>query len=175
MRLGICYLRLKQTEEARQHFIKITAMEPDYHIGYYTVGMTYILESKYYEGIEWFKKGLALSDEYPPILADIGRSYALAGEKYKTEKILRHLKQRAQKEHINPFQFAVLHSALDQMDEAFMYLEKAVEECDGGIFHILTVESIDNIRKDPRYDDVLKKMGLYKYHEAMIKNKSKIF
>ena len=44
-----------------------------------------------------------------------------------------------------------------------MYLEKAVEECDGGIFHILTVESIDNIRKDPRYDDVLKKMGLYKY------------
>lgn len=172
MRLGVSYLRSKQTEEARQNFTKIIAMEPDYYLGYYGVGLTHILESKYYEGIEWFKKALSLSDEYPPILADIGRSYALAGEKDETEKILKHLKQRAQKEHINPFQFAVLHSALEQMDEAFMYLEMAVEERDGGIFHILTVESIDNIRKDPRYIDILKKMGLYKYHEAMIKSKS---
>jgi serine/threonine protein kinase len=163
MRLGVSYLRSKQTEEARHNFTKITAMEPDYYLGYYGVGLTHILELKYYEGIDWLNKALSLSDEYPPILADIGRSYALAGERDETEKILKQLKQRAQKEHINPFQFAVLHSALNHMDEAFMYLEKAIEENDAGIYHILTVESIDNLRKDPRYDDVLKKMGLYKY------------
>jgi serine/threonine protein kinase/Tfp pilus assembly protein PilF len=173
IRLGIYYLGAKRIVEARQQFLKVKEMEPDYFYVYWMLGQTYVLESKYNEGIDLLNKALLLSNEHAPILADLGRAYMLAGEKNKTDEIVEKLKLREKKENLHPFLFSVLYAALNQMDDAFRYLEKAIEESDPTILHILTVESIDNIRKDSRFIGVLKKMGLYKYYKQ-IKNNSVI-
>jgi tetratricopeptide (TPR) repeat protein len=56
--------------------------------------------------------------------------------------------------------FAQDYAALGDLDHAFEYLERALVERDGDLI-FLRIDSLwDNLRSDPRYADLLRKMGL---------------
>jgi hypothetical protein len=45
-------------------------------------------------------------------------------------------------------------------DKAFNYLEKAYAEKSGFLLHLKEALAFDSLRADPRYADLLKRMGL---------------
>jgi hypothetical protein len=49
---------------------------------------------------------------------------------------------------------------LGDKDQAFAWLEKAYAEKAGSLQNIKTAPSMDPLRTDPRYTDLLKRMGL---------------
>jgi tetratricopeptide (TPR) repeat protein len=59
----------------------------------------------------------------------------------------------------DPFAAACIAAKLEKKDEAFRFLEKAYENRSGIVF--LKIEpQLDNIRSDPRYADLLRRIGL---------------
>jgi len=54
----------------------------------------------------------------------------------------------------------VNYAILGEKDRAFGLLEKACREKSGGIGSIKTIPAFDSLRSDPRYADLLKRMGL---------------
>jgi len=123
-----------------------------------------MLDEEYRKGINLIKKALELSNEHPPVLTALGWVYATSGNIQEANKILTRLKERSEKEYMNPFFFVIIYSALNQIDKAFKWLEKSYNDRDPAIHHLLTVETIDNLRSDPRYFEMLKKMDLFKYY-----------
>lgn len=53
-----------------------------------------------------------------------------------------------------------VHSYRGEVDEAFKWMDRAIERRDNGLRHVTYSPYLDNMRKDPRFDDVLVRIGL---------------
>jgi len=61
---------------------------------------------------------------------------------------------------VSSFWLAVVYMGLGEMDEAFRRLDKAYEERDGSLIYITVPIAFDTLSPDPRYRQLLQKMGL---------------
>ena len=52
------------------------------------------------------------------------------------------------------------YAALGDKDQTFAWLEKAYSEKAGSLGYIKVMKAMDSLRSDPRYIDLLKRMGL---------------
>ena len=70
------------------------------------------------------------------------------------------LKDESQKEYISPYEIAVDYAAMGDRDHTFEWLEKAYAERSGEMEYVKIVEFLQPFHSDPRYIDLLKRMGL---------------
>jgi len=58
------------------------------------------------------------------------------------------------------FAIARIHAALDQKDQAFEWLRKACDERESQVIFVKVDPTLDHLRSDPRFGQILKDMGL---------------
>ena len=58
------------------------------------------------------------------------------------------------------FEIAEVHSFRGEIDEAFIWMDRAIERRDRALRHVMYSPYLDNMRKDPRFDEVLARIGL---------------
>ena len=61
---------------------------------------------------------------------------------------------------IRPTSFSTIYAGLNERDKAFEWLEKAYDERYEGILYLKVQPFYDNLRSDPRYLDLLQRIGL---------------
>ena len=61
---------------------------------------------------------------------------------------------------VSAWGIAVLHASLGDVDEAFRWLDVAVEERASGLILLRVHPRLDPIRKDPRYWPLVRRVGL---------------
>jgi TolB-like protein len=66
----------------------------------------------------------------------------------------------AEHAHEAPFQIACVHAWLGQVDEAFRWLERALEQGDGGLQDLKMEPLAAGLHADPRYPALLDRLGL---------------
>jgi serine/threonine protein kinase/Tfp pilus assembly protein PilF len=167
LRLGICYLRARKADEARKQFSMVIELAPDLYFGYWMLGQAHVLNSDFERGIELLNKALKLSNEDEWVLADLVRAYALGGNKKAADLVLESLKRRDEEEHLHPYTFVTPYCALDRLDEAFEWMEKSLKEHDPTFVHLFGAEGLDNLRRDPRFLELIKKYGFDKYYKTV--------
>jgi tetratricopeptide (TPR) repeat protein len=167
LRLGIYYLRARKTDEARRQFSIVIELAPDLYFGYWMLGQTHILESDIKRGIELLNRALELSNEDEWVLADMVRAYALGGDKKAANKVLESLKRKDEEEHLHPYTFVTPYCSLGRLDEAFEWMEKSLKENDPTSVHLFGAEGLDDLRKDPRFTEIIKKYGIDKYYKTV--------
>jgi len=64
------------------------------------------------------------------------------------------------REHVPQILFALLHSGLGDLDRAFQSLERCYGGRDGHLFYLSVLPGFDPLRSDPRYDDLLRRLGV---------------
>ena len=75
------------------------------------------------------------------------------------ETILAELKERAEREYVANLWFSGVLSVIGRMDEAFAYLEKALDARNPHlVFHRICLYAY--LRPDPRFQDLLRRMEL---------------
>ena len=93
-------------------------------------------------------------------LAALGHGYALAGNRPEAEKVLQTLSDRGKKSYVSPFDLAVIHAGLGEKDEAFTLLEKSIAERSTFLVYTKWEPRLDPLRSDPRFTQILKRIGL---------------
>ena len=68
--------------------------------------------------------------------------------------------EQAKRIYIDPAGIAGNYALSGEKDRAFSWLEKAYREKSGGLLGIKSAPPFDSLRSDPRYADLLKRMGL---------------
>ncbi len=58
------------------------------------------------------------------------------------------------------YEIAMVHAYRGELDEAFTWLDRAIDRRDTGLTRILGDPFVDNLRDDPRFDAVLERLGL---------------
>jgi hypothetical protein len=65
--------------------------------------------------------------------------------------------------YISGFLFAKIYAGLRDNNRAFQYLEKAYQQHAMSLAVIFTDETVENLRSDPRFRELLKRINLDKY------------
>jgi len=73
---------------------------------------------------------------------------------------LAQLLERSKDSYVSPLLIASVYSQLNQKDEAFQWLEKAYEERSALLVLLKINEDWKNLRSDPRFADLVKRIGL---------------
>jgi len=90
----------------------------------------------------------------------LGIVNARMGKWEEAERILNDWLERSEKEFVSSYFMALLCFALDKKGQGFEWLEKGYEEHDGWLVSLKIDFLLDDVRDDPRYHSLLKKMHL---------------
>jgi serine/threonine protein kinase/tetratricopeptide (TPR) repeat protein len=158
--LSMLYLYKGEPEKALQKVKKTVELDPGFaHAHLLACGINAVLKH-FPESIEEGKKSVELSGRSPFYLAWLGWAYAAAGMEGEARKILGELIEMSETRYVSTFWIAVIHTGLREKDRAFEYLDKAYEEHFEVLAFLNIVPFLDPIRDDPRFTDLLKKVGL---------------
>jgi hypothetical protein len=94
----------------------------------------------------------------------VSRTYASSGYEKARElylkKSLTDLKKKQQSEWFDPTEPATVCALLGNRDEAFKWLEEAYQDHGFHLIYLKVSPDFDNLRSDPRYADLLRRMNL---------------
>jgi tetratricopeptide (TPR) repeat protein len=137
------------------------ALNPKEWLEHFYLGVGYEGTGKRLESISEYQKAVELSGGDQDATAALAHAYAGIGRKAETQKILRDLAQASTKVYVSPYLIATLYATLGDKDTAFKFLEKAYLEKSLDLSWYLKADlRIDNLRSDPRYQNLLRRVGL---------------
>ena len=158
--LGFVFLRMGRLGDARSQFQKTIEAEPASAHALWLMGHVDVLEGRYEEGLAEVRRALSLSGDLAVILAGLGWSSAVAGDRDEAMRALEGLRERSKREYVPPYLSAKICSALGENDAAFEWLERAYEEHDTSLAAVLNDESLRGLHQDPRFEALLRRMNL---------------
>jgi len=160
LRMGYVFLFAGDLERAERQFKEIVELEPDYSPGYLSLMNVYGVKGQYEEALRLGEKALGISPPFVAYIGGMGHLYAVAGKKDKADECLADLQERSAKGYVSSFWVAVIYLGLSDFEKAFKWLDRAYREKDCNLIYVTVVPFFDPIRSDPRYKQLLIKMGL---------------
>ena len=151
-------LMARRYEQAVESVKTTLEMEPKLVLPHLYLGYIYSAMGKHAEAIAEFQEGIKLGDDSSSTKIYMGAVYARAGERAKAEQILKEL--QTAKAYVSPGELAILYTALGQREQAFASLEKAYAAHDLQLQYLGVDSSFDSLRADPRFQDLLRRVGL---------------
>ena len=147
-------------DEAIQHYQKALDLDPNFAWSYLWIGQAYLEQGNNDEGLKYIKRSLDMSEGNIRMLATLGYAYAKIGNRTEAERIIGQLRERSKERYISPYFIATIYAGLNEKDTAFEWLEKAFEERHPYLI-LMGVEPVfRNLRSDPRFQDLKKRVGL---------------
>lgn len=138
---------------------KALEIDPDYWGSYQTLGLAYGRKKQYPEAIAALEKA-RLVDANPSSLGYLGYVYAASGKQAEAKKVLEELKELSKHRYVSPYNIACVYAGLEDKDQAFEWLERGYTERTSYMVLLKTETTLDNLRDDPRFKDLLKRMNL---------------
>jgi serine/threonine protein kinase/Tfp pilus assembly protein PilF len=158
--LGWVYLMAGQKDLALVQLRKTLEMDQNFAATHLMLGFAHLQKGNMKEATEEMKKARELSAEAPTVVISFALVCAAAGRLEEADAILEELTARSQKQHASPFRMAEVYAVMGDLDKAFELLNKAYEEKDEWMTTIKISPNLAPFHSDPRYQALLKKMGL---------------
>jgi TolB-like protein/Flp pilus assembly protein TadD len=151
-------------EEAIAQLEKALSFDPDYFYAQIELAVNYAHIGKCSEAINQADKTVTSQKpiEDPFLLAQLGWVYAVAGKQEIARKFLKILIDLREKRNVGASLIADIYAGLGEKDKAFEWLTRAYDEHDCTIVWLKVNQLLKNLHSDPRYNELLKKMGLEK-------------
>jgi len=157
------YLISKKLEQAIDECKKNLEIDPSFSRAHFTLSVAYVLLAKYELSLEeWEKAATLAKDANDLALVEAAkREYPKSGFRGALKSALVLQQEQAKRTYVDPAWIAGQYALLGEKDQAFTWLEKAYAEKSGFIGSNLKPNPyFDSLRSDPRYTDLLKRMGL---------------
>jgi TolB-like protein/DNA-binding winged helix-turn-helix (wHTH) protein/Tfp pilus assembly protein PilF len=163
-RFGLTLFHARRYDEAIQQFLKALEMNPGYVLAHEDLGDAYEQKKMYGEAVAAWHRAMTLSrnDELAAILKRTYKESGYEGAvRAASRKSLEQLREKARRgEFVPAMDFVRLHVRLGDKQQAFAWLEKAYQERTRLIFAIKVDPLFDDLRADPRFIDLLRRLNL---------------
>lgn len=157
--LALSYTFAEQYDLAIKILNRVLEIDPNHINLHLHLAFVYLGKAMYDEALEEFNKEFG-PDSLETQFWDQGIR-VLKGENNKAREWLEQIEERTDLEGIiSPFKMALSWAFLGETEKVFFYLDKAYEKRDVSMFTLKTTPFLDDYRSDPRYEQLLEKMGL---------------
>jgi TolB-like protein/tetratricopeptide (TPR) repeat protein len=144
-------------EEAQQ----VVKLHPDFLPAQFWLGSAYREKKMYPQAIERFQRARQLSDDNPAMVMAYGHAQGLAGNAEEARNALHKLEQLSTTRFVPSLYTAAVHVGLGETDEAFHWLGLAYQEKIDRLVYLSVEPMADPLRSDPRFAQLLAKIGLH--------------
>jgi TolB-like protein/Tfp pilus assembly protein PilF len=158
--VGDRYYDSRRYEEAHEQYRKTIEMDPNFPGGHDGLGFFFTQKGMYKEAITEFQKTRDLSADNFDYLLSSAQVYAKEGKKDEVHQLLRQIQENPEKHYVQPTAIAGIYALLKEKDQAFQWLEKAYQERSIRLMYLRTDQAYDNLRDDPRFKDLVRRVGL---------------
>jgi Flp pilus assembly protein TadD len=112
------------------------------------------------EALASLQRAAQLGPGQSEYVATLACGYAAAGRAADARARLRELQALAETRYVSSYHLALAQAAIGQRDAAFGLLEKAYTERQPGLRLLKVDDRLESLRADPRYADLLRRIGL---------------
>ena len=126
----------------------------------WTLGFALILKGQARDAIPVLEKAAALSDRSSGVIDLLAAAYARAGRHDDALRIIAELKRRKQAGYVPATAFVIAYIGLGDREEAFASLEQAYKEKSNILQFMKVHPFLDPLRGDPRFVDLVHRVGL---------------
>ena len=155
------YVDTKEFDKAIEEFIKIIDLNPEFPYTYYYLGFAYDQKGMYDQAVSQYRKFIQIYDTTTPEQIEaFNKMYHKEGIHGIHKLFVEWLKADSKHHYVSAYNIASTYAYIGKPDSAFSWLEKAYEERDGLITSLNLDIFWENLRSDPRYKNMLKKIGL---------------
>ena len=158
--VGWLHYYARRYDEAIVEARKPIEMDPGFVVSHWTLGVCFERKGMEREALAEIEETVRLSGEDPLFLAALGRVQATFGHKERAEQILARLEKLRASQYVSSYYVAAIAAALGDSDRAFELLERAFEERSHGLTFLLVDPGVDPLRPDPRFPEMLRRVGL---------------
>jgi serine/threonine protein kinase/tetratricopeptide (TPR) repeat protein len=160
--VGLHFYFARRYSEALEELNKALEVDPNHSITHEYMGWTYEAMGKYEDAVKSYLRYIELSGGSKDGDADMASCYALMGKREEARKILNNLIEYSKGNFVSSVDMAFVFAVLGEKDQAFAWLEKAFRERDPYLLDIRTFPRFDPVRSDPRFTDLMRRIGLEK-------------
>jgi serine/threonine protein kinase/Tfp pilus assembly protein PilF len=152
----------RQYDASVEQLKKTLEMDPNYAQAVAQLSREYFLMGKYDLWLETRKKSMILFQrpDESAIAEEVARIYSKSGLRAALLREIEMRKQLVGRRYVDPTDIAYLYAAVGDKEQTFVWLDKAVAEKAGGLENIKSTPELDPWHSDPRYLDLLKRLGL---------------
>jgi len=150
---------LRRYDDALAELNRLIAANPDFPVNYgVRAGVYWPLGNQDAAVADW---AMEMKKAGRPEWADaLAAGYRKAKLKGACAALIELLKNESQKEYVSPNEFARYYGLMGDRDHAFEWLEKGYAERSGRMEYLKIEDYLEPLHSDPRYIDLLKRMGL---------------
>ena len=157
--LGWIYYLSGKNDLAIEQCKKILELDPSSFPARRYLGLAYEAKGMYPEAINEFQTGVKLSGS-PLMLALLGHAYAASGKKAEAHQVLTDLEQLQNQRYVSPYTVAAIYAGLGDQEQAFTWLDKAVEERDIWLMNLKVDPVFAKLRSNRKFSDLLARIRL---------------
>jgi AraC-like DNA-binding protein/TolB-like protein len=154
--LALIYNRNKEYDKAEKLAKQVLAENENAHYASIVFGEINLVKKNFGEALSYFEK-LPQWDYYKLYLAD---AYMWAGHREKARLLRDNLEGKANNQYIHEWKRGLMAAILGYKDEAFKYINIAIDKKQYPIDFLYTHPMTKSLRDDPRYNELLVKMNL---------------
>ena len=153
------YFYAGQCDRAIEQYRKTLEIDPQYHRAHLNLGRVYEHLGMRREAFEEFEAAQA-SFDCPEILAAHAHAHATFGNRAEALRLLAKLGEIAKRDYVSPYDMAVIHVGLGELDRAFEWLDRGYEERSGWMIYVTVDPQLAPLRSDARYKELVRRIGL---------------
>ena len=160
--LGNMYIFAERYDDAILQADKLLELNPRMRAAIELKGWATGLKGDWNEALKYFEEGHRLTNHPLKGLMGMGYAYGKLGMKEKALEIVKKMEQRQVEEpdSVIDADLAGVWYGLGNLDKTFYYVNQCIEKRMGPVSYFLEYPPYKGIKDDPRYFEVLKKIGV---------------
>ena len=151
---------LGRDDEAIRHALRALELDPSFSLAHLFLSEAYDGKKDYQEAIRESQKALDLNTDPAWAMSMLARAYALAGQPDKGRAILKTMLETANHREDLAILLAQVYAAFGEKEPAFVWLERAYRNREGGLILLHVAPAFQPIRHDPRFTSLMRRIGL---------------
>jgi len=146
----------RRYDDAIAAYRKAHELDPDFYLSYNGLVMAQAMKGNFGDAIKISQKNAKgpLTESY------LAFALAKSGNKDGARQIIESMKKKALSDYVPSYAFAIAYCALGQKDDAFIWLNKEIDEHGTAAVTIGVDPLLDDLRSDPRFTEALKRVKL---------------
>jgi serine/threonine protein kinase/Tfp pilus assembly protein PilF len=157
---GWTYYYNDRYEEAVVQLRRTLDLDPTFLQAHHWLGLTYAQLGKGEEAISEFERCLKIGGRTPMAVAGLAYGNARAGRAEEARALLRELDAMALERYVSPYYRAQIHAGLGDREAGLDALYGALEDRAHWLAFIAIDPGLNPLRGTPRFDDVVRRVGL---------------
>jgi TolB-like protein/Tfp pilus assembly protein PilF len=158
--IGWILFQSRHYADAIRELRSALAVDPDDAGALWYLGFVLIANDQPAEAIPLLEKAVSISNRSPGVIGVLIRAYAHAGRRDDALRLLAELKARNKAGYVPAGAFVNAYLGLGENEEAFAWLERARQEQSNILVFVKVHPFFDPIRNDPRFADLVRRVGL---------------